>query len=169
MTRYTPSQAAKALAVPLRQLRQWVDTGRMRYVQPTGEYGQRYVPESEVERWAGMLGTGTETSEGAQERVEVGEGQVRRSVYLIHARGTALFKIGYAKDIKSRLAVLQTGSPHVLDLLLCRPASNAIELEKALHDRLREKRTRGEWFDVPDSSDLADALAVWAAEEADYE
>lgn len=65
-------------------------------------------------------------------------------VYFIEAVGLDLIKIGFANNIASRLASLQTASPVTLRLLGTVPGGRA--LERFYHDCFSDQRARGEWF-----------------------
>ena len=65
-------------------------------------------------------------------------------VYLI--KSETLYKIGIANDPEGRLAQLQTGNPHVLELLSCYGFNNASVVEKSLHQAFSGANFRGEWF-----------------------
>jgi hypothetical protein len=65
-------------------------------------------------------------------------------VYVIHAQGCGLFKIGWAKDPAKRIRDLQTASPDALELVGSRPGT--LRDEADLHRRFRPLRIRGEWF-----------------------
>lgn len=54
-------------------------------------------------------------------------------------------KIGYATSVEKRMADLQTGSPHVLELLGKMPATS-IKDEFQVHLLFRHLYVRGEWF-----------------------
>lgn len=60
-------------------------------------------------------------------------------------------KIGITKSLASRLAQVQTGSPHkivFLGSLLLAPRELARDFERGLHEMLSTKRLHGEWFDL---------------------
>jgi predicted GIY-YIG superfamily endonuclease len=83
------------------------------------------------------------------------------TIYLIGSDNSAI-KIGYASNIKKRLASLQTGSPHELIVLwefTGLTETEARKIERAAHEALKAKRLKGEWFDVT----LDEAIdAVWS-------
>ena len=66
-------------------------------------------------------------------------------VYFVQ-EGSALraVKIGVSGNMKVRLAMLQTNSPHDAILLATVPGDE--RLEEYLHDLFRESNIRGEWF-----------------------
>lgn len=73
------------------------------------------------------------------------------SVYVVGGEGIRPVKIGRAKDMKARLASLQTGSPHelyVFGLHGKMTRDEAIAIEASVHKALETKRLRGEWFDI---------------------
>jgi hypothetical protein len=53
-------------------------------------------------------------------------------------------KIGTAKNVKKRIAQLQSGCPHTLDLIGVVEGDR--EIEAAYHKRFRKLRVSGEWF-----------------------
>ena len=57
-------------------------------------------------------------------------------------------KIGIAKDVKSRLAKLQTGNARELKIIFQKEIKNPNQLEKFLHSKYKSKNIRGEWFDL---------------------
>lgn len=69
----------------------------------------------------------------------------REFVYFVQGEPGNPIKIGYTKDIDSRLAGLQTGCWERLRVLALIPGSPA--LEAAFHRLLRKDRREGEWFD----------------------
>lgn len=68
-------------------------------------------------------------------------------VYVIHATGTSLIKLGYSTNPQKRLSELQTASPHKLQILASWPGNRA--REKRLHRHMAQFRREGEWFEVP--------------------
>lgn len=70
-------------------------------------------------------------------------------VYFVNAENTTMFKIGFTKQlIDKRLSNLQTGCP--LNLLVYKTVEcgDPIKLEHYLHDIFKDKKIRGEWFNV---------------------
>jgi hypothetical protein len=55
-------------------------------------------------------------------------------------------KIGIANDVEARLAQLATGNPYPLEVVVTYEFDNAEVVEKAIHQRYKENRNRGEWF-----------------------
>lgn len=82
------------------------------------------------------------------------------SLYVIHATGTTHYKIGITdRDIKNRLANLQTGNHCKLALVRIYPDVGTPEIEARVHAFLASHRSNGEWFDL-DSPFMVDvALA----------
>lgn len=73
-------------------------------------------------------------------------------VYLIQCYDTDFYKIGVADDPQGRVAILQTGCPYQLDLVItCRMAtrSAAVQAERGIHSKLSKYSVRGEWFQLP--------------------
>lgn len=70
-------------------------------------------------------------------------------IYLVKEEH-GLTKIGYSSDIKQRFTSLRSGSPYEMELLHCKRILIAEEIENALHKLFKDKRKRGEWFDLDD-------------------
>lgn len=74
-----------------------------------------------------------------------------KTVYLIRAIGSDLYKIGFtARDVTERLKALQTSSPHTLTCLYSKRVSDGRWLERILHNHYATKRMAGEWFNLTD-------------------
>lgn len=69
-----------------------------------------------------------------------------QNLYIIECQG--YFKIGVASDIASRLAQLSTGNPFPLTVQCVYKFENADPVERALHQRYKDNRVRGEWFEL---------------------
>ncbi len=80
-------------------------------------------------------------------------------VYLMEAVGLGYIKVGRAKDPFQRLRELQTGCPKPIVIRFCFLCENAAEREGALHRKLAQFRSHGEWFEV-DSSYLRNLLNI---------
>lgn len=65
-------------------------------------------------------------------------------VYVIHSQG--YYKIGQSGNIASRLASLQTASPHPIEVVLVIPHAQPDALEAQLHHQFASRRAQGEWF-----------------------
>lgn len=71
-------------------------------------------------------------------------------VYLIKCRSVPEYhKVGVALDVENRMAQLQTGSPFELVVEDCFAFDNAEIVERAIHQAWKNKRVRGEWFEMP--------------------
>ena len=71
-------------------------------------------------------------------------------VYIIHAEGTSLYKIGItSRDVEARLRQLQTASPHALYVLDSAELNHARSAELSLHIAFDQYRAEGEWFSLP--------------------
>lgn len=57
------------------------------------------------------------------------------------------YKIGKAKDVKQRVAALQTSSPYKIDLLFAVRTEHMSTNEATCHGVYAEFRTNGEWFE----------------------
>jgi hypothetical protein len=70
---------------------------------------------------------------------------VRGKVYILESGG--YYKIGKTSgDLRKRVARLQTGSPHRIQVVHVINTANSAALEAHLHKRFNHKRTQGEWF-----------------------
>jgi len=70
-----------------------------------------------------------------------------RKTYIMFDENTGYYKIGYSIDPMKRERTLQAEKPTISLLYVCN-----MFVEKQLHDIFKEKRVRGEWFDLSDSS-----------------
>ena len=68
-------------------------------------------------------------------------------LYIIHAQGSSLCKIGITTDLPSRLRTIQTGCPYRCVVLATWPGSR--EIEARLHRHFAAYRRAGEWFELP--------------------
>jgi hypothetical protein len=81
----------------------------------------------------------------------------RRDVYLIHAKGTRHYKIGIARNVKSRICSIKTGSPYEIVCIANKVFDCASTKEKELHSKYAGKRKNGEWFEF-EESDIAEIV-----------
>lgn len=84
-------------------------------------------------------------------------------VYIIHALETTRIKIGFSFEPAERLGVLQTASPFLLVLIGTCPGS--FSLERQMHDRLKDHRCIGEWFEFDPQEALKLLKQISKAEE----
>ena len=68
-------------------------------------------------------------------------------VYIITSE-IGLTKIGKTEDVKKRLSQIDGASPCKVDLYHCQFVKNSKEVESILHKRFRDKRVKGEWFNL---------------------
>lgn len=79
------------------------------------------------------------------------------AVYLIRAGNTGFVKIGYARDVRQRIAGMQVDNHEPLQLL--RTWTGGKDEERDIHGRFANYRVRGEWFVfVPEMMDGAPAI-----------
>lgn len=69
-------------------------------------------------------------------------------LYIIRETGSTMHKIGSTTDVYYRLQNLQTGNPREIEIVYFTQLELARYAEEGLHDRFRDKRVRGEWFDM---------------------
>ena len=95
---------------------------------------------------------------------ETRETPMPRQVYVIHAEGTDLHKIGVAVCAKKRLQTLQKGFPYRLDLVAVVdvPPGEIFQYERHLHRLMADCRVEGEWFEFSPESFRASIDAVIA-------
>lgn len=79
-------------------------------------------------------------------------------VYVIGPARSSVVKIGTGKDVKKRLASIQTGHPEVLVARWYTPGDRT--LEDALHAKFRHLRKAGEWFDFGDLDPVVEVRAA---------
>jgi hypothetical protein len=73
----------------------------------------------------------------------------RGVIYYIMSSETGRMKIGYTKGKpEKRLRALQTGSPTKLSIVAIHPGTP--NTERDLHNKFKEERAHGEWFDISD-------------------
>lgn len=76
---------------------------------------------------------------------------MEKFVYIVRTPG-GFYKVGVAQNVRQRIAELQTGNPHRIELVAARSVSLANELEKRLHKFLVNHKSGGgtEWFKLAD-------------------
>jgi hypothetical protein len=80
-------------------------------------------------------------------------------LYLIQQKGSNYFKIGISKNIKRRLANLQSGNPNKLYVVRYWDIpKEAYKLESLLHCMFAEYHVLLEWFEVEDVTILLDGI-----------
>jgi hypothetical protein len=72
----------------------------------------------------------------------------RQGARVYFARAASRIKIGWSRNVGTRLAQLQTANPDPIVLLATTPGGRA--LERQLHERFASDRVSGEWFDATD-------------------
>lgn len=71
------------------------------------------------------------------------------SVYIL--KYGSQYKIGCSNNIDKRLHDLNKNTPHEITLIHSIETNNKYTLEKELHHKYKDKRVKGEWFDLLDS------------------
>jgi len=79
--------------------------------------------------------------------------------YLYIIRCNEFYKIGVASDVQTRLAQLQTGNPHRLEVVRYYEFVSPEPVEKSIHQKFSAKRGNGEWF-LLSTNDLRDVDAI---------
>lgn len=70
------------------------------------------------------------------------------NLYLLNLEGTRFCKIGVAADVQKRVAYIQTGSPISVIVAAVFATPYALEVERAAHRYLADRKVRGEWFNI---------------------
>jgi predicted GIY-YIG superfamily endonuclease len=80
-------------------------------------------------------------------------------VYVMECKRVGYFKIGYTNNISSRLKQLKTANP-TIQITYYQKVNNMFELETFLHERFKNKKVKGEWFDLTNAEivDIIDFL-----------
>lgn len=68
------------------------------------------------------------------------------------------FKIGYATNVTARLKTIQNANPRKLTKVIYVKVPNAEQLEAELHEKYKDYRVRGEWFEL--NNDLVAELVA---------
>jgi len=75
-------------------------------------------------------------------------------LYIIQENATKNIKVGYGKNVQSRLSGIQLGNPRKLSIVFSesfKSEKEARTAEKALHDHLMNSSLSGEWFEYRES------------------
>ena len=75
--------------------------------------------------------------------------QRRHGTHLYVLSAHRHIKIGFSKDVKSRITSIQTGCPHRVRLIKSWRSPYARFIEKLAHTIFAKWRVAGEWFDLP--------------------
>ena len=91
-----------------------------------------------------------------------------QNLYIIRCQD--YFKIGVANDVETRLAQLSTGNPYPLEVEVIYQFENAEVVERAIHQKYKTKRVRGEWFnlDYDDQKDIHKICLMLGANAYEY-
>lgn len=69
-------------------------------------------------------------------------------IYILKAISQPYYKIGKTIDINARLNQIQPALPFKTKLICTIPSNNINKDELFLHEKFKDKRTNGEWFDL---------------------
>lgn len=70
----------------------------------------------------------------------------KEGLYIVHAVGSDLYKIGITKHLRARLRNMQTGSPLVIELYNFWKTNHSKVIERMLHRRYKARSVGKEWF-----------------------
>ncbi len=109
----------------------------------------------------GNLRTGERTASGVLKRSPSSE--TEHVVYVVGERYGTTFKVGRTNNIKTRMRILNTGYPGVINCfaqLVTETRADAVALERGIHSFLRSKgmRLHGEWYSI-DRANLDEILS----------
>lgn len=76
------------------------------------------------------------------------------TLYLLHARTTTKFKIGYTTNLENRIKQLSSTNPFYLDIMEHLNHPDAKKWEYALKKIFIDYRTNNEWFDFDDDGQV---------------
>lgn len=68
-------------------------------------------------------------------------------LYLVKDNASERIKIGITTNHKERLRSLNTMVPYGITVIEIFPSNRYVELEKEVHERYKDKRKNGEWFE----------------------
>jgi hypothetical protein len=72
-------------------------------------------------------------------------------LYLFQQEGADLYKIGATRNIRQRLATINTTMPYKIVLVESYPLTDYIrKVELCVQEQLKDYRLNGEWFKLPD-------------------
>ncbi len=71
-----------------------------------------------------------------------------KSIYLIQQGTSNFYKIGFAKNSKTRRGNLQTGNLETLNIVAEYHTINYSKVETLLHRHFNPNRINGEWFEL---------------------
>lgn len=69
-------------------------------------------------------------------------------IYIVESGG--YHKIGKAMSVRNRVGELQVGNPNPIQIVLQKEVVNVGQIEKDLLDLFKDKKVRGEWFQLTD-------------------
>ena len=84
------------------------------------------------------------------------------AVYIL--KSDKYYKIGVSSAITKRIGMLQTGNPHIIELVCQKyftESSDAYKEEKRLHTKYIDKQVRREWFELA-PQDIAGILSDYS-------
>jgi len=85
-------------------------------------------------------------------------------IYIIKCQ--KYYKIGKSYDAYQRMKNIELSSPFKLEMVYHAEVNDAHKLEKKIHRKFRNKRVKGEWFEL--NKDEVKAVIKWIKKEAHY-
>jgi len=86
-------------------------------------------------------------------------------IYIVKLKGFDIYKIGVSNNPNRRLRDINSYMPFEVELLMIEWFKNAYNLEECIHDNLKDKLLRHEWFRLTENqiSDIIIALKNMSA------
>ena len=83
-------------------------------------------------------------------QVAAGWLMTENSVYVLVAKGTLRYKIGWGKRLRRRIEVIRNASPFPIEEVFQIKCDDPQKMEKAIHKKFDFKRCYREWFELSD-------------------
>jgi len=80
-------------------------------------------------------------------------------VYVLRESNGGLYKIGFSKRFRKRLSQIRSGIPYKVDVVCIIGSTKPNELESFLHAYFKEKKHKGEWFNL-DNTEISSLLRI---------
>jgi hypothetical protein len=73
--------------------------------------------------------------------------QTKGYIYILHIKGFPYYKVGISMNVPSRKKAIQTLVPFEIDTIRTINVEGYKDIEKSIHEELKEFRFKGEWFE----------------------
>lgn len=94
----------------------------------------------------------------------------KSGLYVIQINNENKFKIGFTKNLESRLQSFRTASPYIIKLIYYVETIHYKSLERKIHKEMKNLRKKGEWFELSnnDLSELREIFVDLDSESDDF-